>query len=53
MGKVWIDLKFKIPNPEYVKEVRQTYKLHFLNNYKNVAPSETLLVYTIHHWSIH
>lgn len=43
MGKVWIDLKFKIPNSEYDKEIRPTYKLNFFNNYKNVAPSETLL----------
>lgn len=38
-----IDLKFKIPNPEDVNDIKLTYKLHFLDNYKNVAPSETLL----------
>lgn len=38
-----IDLKFKIPNPEVVNDIKLTYKLHFLDNYKNVAPSETLL----------
>jgi hypothetical protein len=38
-----IDLRYKIPNPEDVKDVRLTYKLHFLDNYKNVAPSETTL----------
>lgn len=38
-----IHIKFMVPNPEEVNDIKFSYKLHYLDNYKNVTPIETQL----------
>lgn len=38
-----IHLRFKIPNPEQVDDIKLSYKIYFLDNYKNVSHSEIQL----------